>query len=601
MKPLFYSHKVSISALDLNIYDYQLRDHLTTTSNVYIASCNCPHKHNTKSCIYRNSLYCIKPKCKKKSIPNKLFLEQKHLLYHKDLLNYKLATCLNCKHIHSPPCNVCLGCKIGEGCVVTQPFECNLHTSGVCCSNFTQEIQDSSKLGKHYYDIKGPPEEPFYICEDCKHYHGNDKEINRECWIQTTKCCENSIKLSKYNDSFYINYSVYKVDKTCLVKKLIFAPKLWKDTSLFVSFLTALVYNFDPNIISSRFEKFNKSSARIQNIKKYKSGKDSIMRNYITGFIAKALYQTATLSSLIKPQEVWIPRALYEIIKDDFYTDFCIVVRHPSFHPTALYVLRMRITDSPCFGIPDFIAIPLKQDQDGDKNVIFLIPKNANNDYDLTTSFFLKVSKLEMSIAFNKRLTLFAKPRYSFSQQNLLNIYRNESSPDFLNIDFFRKTYKYGPDFMINAGCSYLKKEYDLFVDFLIEYNKKLPLSILTLSDVFQKTNKLDDIVKSGVKPNTRTLTHLQNRLLSSTNLLEKKQTNINQVNEYLNSSKILKDTGHNQFICLYSMQDMTIHLGNVYLNKKFLADYKTNSCFFPHMFTEASLQLFIQELEETN
>lgn len=599
-KPQFFSHKVSISPLELKIYDYQLRDHLMIDSNIYIANCNCNHKHNNRPCSFRNTLYCDINKCSSKNKPNKIFLEYKYLLFHKVGLGFNLSRCDSCSHTHKPNCESCINCKTGKPCIIDTPFECNLTENEICCNKFTTPLQEASNLSKHFYNIK--PNQPFFICKKCKHYHNNDEKLNktRECWIQSKQCCEHAMKLIDYPDSFFIYHKIFKSthNKYVFISKLIYTPKIWQQLSLFVSLLTAIVYNFDPKVIKTRFEKFNVAPTKIPSLKIYKSGGDSIIRSNITGFPTKGAYQTSVISCVLEHNKVLVPKPIYNAAKkSNFFLDLCVVKRDPSFHPTSLYVLWLWVTPEPCIGISESISKPLNQDQDGDKNVIYFLEQFTADGFNKITSFLMKLVRMELSLAYKVRITLICRPRLCFSERNLLNMYRNQEN--FMQNPFFKRTYKYGPKFMIEAGCTYLKDEYDEFSKFLIDFNKNSSINVITLSDIFQKTSKLKDIVDSGVKPNTRTLQHLKERLFDSTNLLEKKNTNIVQVNEYLNSSKTLRDTGHNQFICLYSNQDMTIHLGNVHLNKKFLADYKTNSCFFTHMSNQAALKLFMLDLIE--
>nr|AHW98254.1 OrNV_gp098-like protein [Nilaparvata lugens endogenous nudivirus] len=132
---MFLTSKISIQPLSeyLTVYDFQLRDHLRTTRNIYLKNtkCTCSHSHNKIACPFTETSYC--QKC---STSNRLCLDYKSLLFHQNLENFKLSTC--CVHVHTPPCGVCINCRTQPlnysqstalpRCIVQEPFEC-VHTT----------------------------------------------------------------------------------------------------------------------------------------------------------------------------------------------------------------------------------------------------------------------------------------------------------------------------------------------------------------------------------------------------------------------------------------------------------------------------------------
>lgn len=123
-EPLFLTTKINVNNLssDVNVYDFQLRDHFLNTKNLYGLQCKCiAHKHNKERCTIIDEPFCVK--CK---TPAKLIIDYKTLMFHRDILDKKLATC--CPHQHSPPCKRCLNCQINLPCIVPGPFECIMST-----------------------------------------------------------------------------------------------------------------------------------------------------------------------------------------------------------------------------------------------------------------------------------------------------------------------------------------------------------------------------------------------------------------------------------------------------------------------------------------
>lgn len=126
-QPQFLTTKVSIKNIadKCNVFDYQLRDHFLTMTNLYTLQCTCSnHKHNKMPCIVTTEPLC--GKCEK---PSKLLLRYESLMFHgTELMKKKLTKC--CAHIHKPPCQHCLNCQLGIPCIVssTSGFQCYAST-----------------------------------------------------------------------------------------------------------------------------------------------------------------------------------------------------------------------------------------------------------------------------------------------------------------------------------------------------------------------------------------------------------------------------------------------------------------------------------------
>lgn len=126
MEPLFLTHKLSVNTLssNINIYDFQLRDHFLNTGNLYTLTCSCTnHKHNKLPCIIIGEPMC--PKCHK---PTKILLSYQAAMFHSDLGEKKLASCLHHVHTHSPPCERCINCQVSLPCIVVDTFQCDIST-----------------------------------------------------------------------------------------------------------------------------------------------------------------------------------------------------------------------------------------------------------------------------------------------------------------------------------------------------------------------------------------------------------------------------------------------------------------------------------------
>lgn len=246
---------------------------------------------------------------------------------------------------------------------------CHLDPNRFTIDESTPDI----KIHEHIYNIKVPT---FYICTAHVHHHNLYPQI--PCIIQTFQCCSNAIFIKDYTQCFAVtiknraslllaNGDVSKSTNAQSKKKdksfIIFDPSIWREQSYnhFLSFIRAII--LDPKINSSvimdRYHRFESSHFAISNIKKYISGKESIIRTAITGFDTTGIYQTSIISCTIPYHSVVLPQNLYTMLKDDGYDlDLILVNRDPSLLTTCLYVCSVLVNPDPNI---DVVAISDQQ------------------------------------------------------------------------------------------------------------------------------------------------------------------------------------------------------------------------------------------------
>lgn len=695
--PLFLTQKYKIEQLssEYNIYDFQLRDHLLTTENLYLSDCKCYHTHNKRRCRIVTTPFCRK--CK---VSHTKWVDFKSLLFHRNVDKFRLAKC--CTHIHEPPCGVCLSCNVYQadadstpGCSIQYPFECVYTTDAICeklhrsdgdkvrrkdsnksikkkqrlkdsscplsspstCFStqppppsslpstssssssstsasasdlrFTTPLEDSDLLYEHVYNTRNPL---FHMCRRHRHYHRapfDAPETLRNvakstlCYVQTSKCCDDAVHITEFQSSFMITMTndakgelqkkkIVKVRKTINTKTktkkksnvysqhIIYDPSLWRDQSKnhFISLLRAVINM--PELVQERYQRFETSNFIVPSLQKYKSGKQSVVRTMITGFETKGIYQTTTMSCELPYTEVLIPQKLYDLMIEEYDMTYVALKRDPSIKQTCMFVCNAKRNPDPDIDvivISDVIAKPLNQDQDGDKNGIYVLPLFVKG-YDRRDSFIHKLAKFEMSMAFGVSLTAIATPRYSFSENNLLLMKRNARRLLEEN-DFFRKTYHKGVKYMLEVGSGYMHEEFKRFCDVLIEYNRHFNDFLITINDLAILTDTLESIVSSGAKGTKETLVLFINNIRTHHTLYDKKDEMIEQMNRYIMSSQELSHTGRKQFISQFAAHDLISMLGKIYMNKVLLADCQTFASIGTLMFNEPSLNAFIEELAE--
>lgn len=455
MDPLFLAHKLAVNSLQsvYNVYDFQLRDHLLTTEDVYLSRCKCYHVHNKQHCPLVTAAYC--EKCK---VANERYINYRSLLFHQTAAHNRLARC--CAHRHEPPCGHCLGCRTTSTCIVQLPFECVYTTEATCTapgsgnsSHFTEPMEHAHLVREHIYNTRTPV---FYFCDRHTHVHRHEYVPygRLPCYVQTQKCCERATLATEFDSSFIITVTNRKQAKktkkdggksvTQYEKKeyVIFDPVLWREQSMnhFISLVRAVVNM--PELVLERYRRFESSSFKVSNIKKYKSGKQSIVRTAITGFETKGVYQTATISCTLPGRTILIPQKIYDLMSNDYDLSLVAVKRDPSIKQTCMFVCRAKRnpdSDVDTLVISDAIAKPMNQDQDGDKNGVYVLPNRVRGGYNRRESFVHRLARLELAAAYAADKTLIATPRYSFSEYNLLVIHRKRAELTDRS-EFYRRT-----------------------------------------------------------------------------------------------------------------------------------------------------------------
>lgn len=607
--PLFLTYKLQLKKLSAvrNIYDFQLRDHLRTDVNIFHSDKCGKHRHIVDSCNLVTTQSCETNNCN-----HRLVIPYQALLFHPELEQKKLYSC-TCVHVHAPPCNICINCKLFKPCVVKQPYVCN-YLSDVTCNNhitpiLTQPVHYASHLYEHIYNTKTPF---FYMCNEHahKHMYPSAAMSNIVCYVQSHKCCSEAIYLPEVTNSFIVtttNTHLLKTTQLNMKFKIldnftIYDPQIWRGQSrnFVMSFLRGVLNN--PSVASIRYKRYQTSNFIVPNIKKYISGKESGVRSSITGFETTGIYQTSTISCTLPRDVVLVPQKLYDFITttQQYELDMAAIKRDPSIRPTCMFIQKLLRNPDPqndTLVIGDSIADPMHQDQDGDKNGIYLLKKfTTQHGYKHNESYSYKLAKLEMTKSFGVTKTLTGLPRYAFSEQNLrLMVLKHEEL--IKSNKLYSRYYMHGFKFLITLGCGYMSQEYNDLCAQLIEYNKRDERNVFSVDDLIGETPLVKALITSGVTNNEAVKLFYKN-LSTDKRLSDKKDEMIAQMNKYITSGKELKNNGRKQFSMLYSASDIICVAGNIYYNKIFVYDFRKYPSAVLFAFKEPSLIAFIDDLE---
>lgn len=151
---------------------------------------------------------------------------------------------------------------------------------------------------------------------------------------------------------------------------------------------------------------------------------------------------------------------------------------------------------------------------------------------------------------------------------------------------------------MIEAGCGYLKDEFNEFLERLIHLNRYHTHSYVNVADLLMETDKIPSIISSEAK-GSRELLYMLMEKISNNKITLNDNVNdmINLVNKYISSSQELSRNGRNHFVAIYAGMDLVVLNGHLYHNKTFICDLNSFASIGTMLWNNASLQLFKEDL----
>ncbi|CAH0393254.1 unnamed protein product [Bemisia tabaci] len=377
-------------------------------------------------------------------------------------------------------------------------------------------------------------------------------------------------------------------------------PSLWleQSKSYFISLIKAVILS--PALVADRFSKFENASFRVSNIKAYRSGKSSMIRTNVTGFVTEGIYQTAIISCTLPHDAILVPQKIYDLLMGDFDIVLLPTKRDPAINTTCMFVLIALRNPDPSIEtlvVPSAIVKSMGQDQDGDKDGCYALRIRSKNGFDRRDSFVHRLARLEMALAMRTNKTLIGSPRLSFSESDLLLMHRKQEELR-RSDSFFRKTHSKGIRYMIEAGCGYRRQEYETFTEKLLLINSRQERHCLTIDDVLGHKAALTEVVDSGAKGHREMIPILTDSIKSNNTMHDKCLEMREQLNRYITSGQELRQSGRGQFNCIYASEDLTMVNGCLFLNKDFAFDLKPFTCSYTLRYSEASLKEFLEDLK---
>lgn len=521
-----------------------------------------------------NGTLCSVATCRK---PLEKIVDADQILFHNDVQNLMFES--NQPHIHNPPCGVCVMCLFGEECVIKEPVVCYL------TNEYSTNGQSTVLLDKYFLEhsmVINP--ENWFICKCHKHRH-RDGSL---CYLMMARCCDFAVPFYSYHESFAIQFlgEYYNC----------FHPISWEVQikNYFVSLLKYLLS--DSEIFISTYKYLIDSSYKFGKIKSYLSGKASIIRVGILGlFVKGGLYQTGTMDSSLKFNKIKIPKILLDMVKDDYFVDMALVNRDPSIKTTCMYAVDVIPHDGDTIIIPDALAKPMNQDNDGDRNSIYLFSRTNTH---LVTH---QLARLELKRAKETIITNLGLPRISFSEYIRIKLYRalKSGNNEISNHPFLIKRAGYTFDELIETGCMY---DRDLFLDFYNLVYKSVadeePYAV-SIMDLNQESLLISSIYKSKAKGSAAHIKLLLESMKTSKKFEDAGEKMFEQMKKYVASSQTMSVKGRMQFIMLAFLHDVVLTNGLYFLGTKLLADLKPAETSMAAVFNFGSLRSVTDDLIE--
>lgn len=577
----FYQPNLQLKPLDEEWFltKTMVFDHGRMLNGVLGYCCNThTHAPRTNSEIIKipcNVQKSLDGKCAKCKKPMELIATSEQISFHRNckVIMFKSSV----PHVHSPPCQSCLPCLFGGECIIEKSFNCYLthnqtgdHGSNTMLDQyFTEHIVDVNPKG-------------WYICEVHQHKHSD----NNVCFIMNVKCCDYAVPFYEYNKAFSIKFDdkIYNV----------FHPVSWEYQikNYFISMLKYLITG--SNKFDSTYQYLKDASYKFGKISTYISGKFSIIRVGILGLFATGLYQTGTMDSSLKFTEIKVPKTLLEFVSDEYYTDIALINRDPSIKPTCMYAMRIIPHDGDTIIIPDAIAKPMNQDNDGDRNSVYLISKSKGH------LIKTQLARLELYRANQTYITNFSLPRIAFSEYVRIKLYReqhNNPTSKLSTHPFLIKRKNLTFDEMVETGCQYDRTLFLDFYDCLRESISNEKPYAVGINDLVGDSVLLGSIYKSGAKGSADHVRLLFESINSNRSFMDAGEKMFAQMKKYVSSSQTMSAKGRMQFVMLAFLHDVVLTNGLMYLGTKLLADLKPAESTMFSTFNPGSFKCVVDDL----
>lgn len=612
------------------VYDHQLRDHfVTATADLYACEC-LNHKHNAATCSVVTERECAR--CQRATVP---LLTRAELLFHHSALTVRrlmrccrhvhtppCGRCINCRvePLDELP-------AAHRGCVVRAAFECDVSTEAVCAHasgpTFTRDVlraQPNLALHEHMYDVRRPE---FFFCHRHRHTHRDHPGLVCYIWAGQA-CCDQARSVRALTESFVVfgtnshlttnaaaaasaaadstaaDAAEDEFDKPPVAKRarrsvpapsaaasaaakpaepvvlhrwVVYSPAIWRDQACnhFMSFVRACVVT--PEVAPDRFQRFADAAFYIP-LKQYVSGKDSFVRSAVTGFNTDGVYQTATISCLQRYDVVMLPQNLYDMLAPRYDLSLVMLKRDPSLNPNCQYTLRAVRNPDPTITvvtISDQISKGLNQDQDGDRDAIYLVP-TRRGPYDATQTTRFLCSRFERAQAFRNRRTVVARPRFRLSETGRLETWRNRAWLAERCAGYARVSHL-SCDQIDDAFAGYLADWHEPFQQLVRDLLRTSRPSLVTAADLLLETDRLRSVYASGTKGNRALLEMLVRKLRApGTTPAERLPETLALHNKYVRSNRELSRSGRRLFVLLFSAGDLVQVLDRLYLCSQLMA-----------------------------
>ncbi|KAJ8670163.1 hypothetical protein QAD02_001422 [Eretmocerus hayati] len=238
--PVFATDKVRVESLreSARIANFQLRDHLVTTSNLYMANCNCrSHREN----VFRRNFATAKeatnnvcrltsdPECSVCRIACRLVIDADSMYHHMS----DIASSERClrrsriPHRHEGPCGWCIPCRTGGKCPYSESFDCYVTYDLSVYDETNDALVGTSKInGTRWlmnHVINSTNALDLFFCNAHTHVHEGPYAAGREsamlppswiCRLHNEICCSNATRLSDMTTSFVLTHVTPKEESS---------------------------------------------------------------------------------------------------------------------------------------------------------------------------------------------------------------------------------------------------------------------------------------------------------------------------------------------------------------------------------------------------
>lgn len=359
------------------------------------------------------------------------------------------------------------------------------------------------------------------------------------------------------------------------------------------------------------YDKWCKEPLRGGSLKTQLSGKYSVVRCQVLGYVIESVRGTLTIDSTLPPNRIELNSKMREcFLNRDTYglLSLVFIKRDPSITARNLQIVEPHFYESSSdftIHINSFIVRGMNADQDGDEVTLYF--------YKMPTfhlrSIILDQVECEIKNLYwctGNRCSLFNRPRYEFGEMHLVILATLDNW--FIEHDrlwssiaklYGKCSFRRRQNIILNLGCTRIVEPlFDNFLKLLLDVTHKYTFQPLTFDELINGTGRLETIVNAEIKGSQNHLSIYKDLINKPIEIEEFDRMSEENFNKYITSKNKMKRQGYHESNMRYGLHDLLLNGNNLIFNDVTLAtDIYKSSFFAPWLYNIQSVNYLIDNL----